>query len=302
MTRTMTGTGTRTRSACDSGGEDDKRDGAFDGAVCDRRSSLAMTTMGRLPLGYHRPPGMSSYAPYPRNAPRRMRRRWRWRRGGGAGGDRTGRREWGGLVVERPPSYAYAMRDVEERERNKQQATTTNEATEASGARGANVAIVPLLPPPACVTTTPTSTERGGGHPRRAVIAGAARPSAGGAVARGCCRWRPYPRSNYDLGGGAGAQREATTANEAIEEGRWRSASNDPGGAGGRGGGAGGARAAVAVTTHAMTRTTVGGGSYRSTIARVVGAAAILRSTLAREGWGGAGGRSTARQSRREDR
>lgn len=92
MTRTMTGTGTRTRSACDSGGEDDKRDGAFDGAVCDRRSSLAMTTMGRLPLGYHRPPGMSSYAPYPRNAPRRMRRRWRWRRGGGAGGDRTGRR------------------------------------------------------------------------------------------------------------------------------------------------------------------------------------------------------------------
>ena len=219
MTRTMTGTGTRTRSACDSGGEDDKRDAAFDGAVCDRRSSLAMTTMGRLPLGYCRPPGMSSYAPYPRNAPRRMRRRWRWRRGGGAGGDRTGRREWGGLVVERPPSYAYAMRDVEERERNKQQATTTNEATEASGARGANVAIVPLLPPPACVTTTPTSTERGGGHPRRAVIAGAARPSAGGAVARGCCQWRPYPCGNYDLGGGAGARREATTTNEAIEEG-----------------------------------------------------------------------------------
>ena len=141
------------------------------------------------------------------------------------GGDGRVGKEWGGLVVERPPSYAYAMRDVEERERNKQQATTTNEATEASGARGANVAIVPLLPPPACVTTTPTSTERGGGHPRRAVIAGAARPSAGGAVARGCCRWRPYPRSNYDLGGGAGAQREATTANEAIEEGRWRSAS-----------------------------------------------------------------------------
>jgi hypothetical protein len=47
MTRTMMGT--RTRSACDSGGEDDKHDGAFDGAVCDRRSSLAMTTMGRLP-------------------------------------------------------------------------------------------------------------------------------------------------------------------------------------------------------------------------------------------------------------
>ena len=53
------------------------------------------------------------------------------------------------------------------------------------------------------------------------------------------------------------------------------------GGAGG--GGAGGARAAVAVTTHAMTRTTVGGGSYRSTIARMVGAAAILRSR-ARDG------------------
>ena len=102
---------------------------------------------------------------------------------------------------------------------NNQQATTMNEATEASGARGANVAIVPLLPPPAFVTTTPTSTEGGGGHPRRAVIAGAARPRAGGAVARGCCQWRPYPRGNYDLGGGAGARREATTTNEAIEEG-----------------------------------------------------------------------------------
>ena len=41
--------------------------------------------------------------------------------------------------------------------------------------------------------------------------------------------------------------------------------------------GAGGARAAVAVTTHVMTRTTVGGGLYQSTIARVVAAAAILR-------------------------
>ena len=33
---------------------------------------------------------------------------------------------------------------------------------------------------------------------------------------------------------------------------------------------------AVTVTTHAMTRTMVGGGSYRLTIARVVVAAAIL--------------------------
>ena len=113
-------------------------------------------------------------------------------------------------------------------------------------------------------------------------------------------RLATWKEHGNDERGGAGGRRRGWEKGVRYPHATLEEREQRPGVGGG--GGAGGARAAVAVTTHAMTRTTVGGGSYRSTIARVVGAAAILRSTLAREGWGGAGGRSTARQSRREDR